>query len=510
MKSAVETLGPTRIKLTVEVPFSELEPAVAAAYRKVGQQVRVKGFRPGKVPPRLLDQYVGRGAVLDEAVNEAVPLLYGEAIREQELEIIGHPEIEVTQFTDGEELIFTAEVDVRPEVTLPEYNGLPVTVDDAEPSDQEITEQLQGLQDRFATLAGVERPAASGDYVAMDLAATINGEPVEDASANNLSYEVGGNSLVEGLDDAIIGLSVGESKEFETQLRSGDKGGETATATVTVRSVKEKQVPDLDDEFAETASEFETIDELRANIGERIGRIKTLTQGVEARDKVLETLLDLVDIPLPQHVLGDEVSYRMEQFDEQLESAGLTKETYATAEGKSVDEVDEEIKANAANAIKAQFVLDAIARKEELSVVESDITEQIVRRARQSGVPAEQFAQQVVNSGQLGALMSDILRGKALALVMERAAITDTSGRPVDLDSLTGSGSDVADDLEDELDELADELDDDLDDDDLDDDLEDELEDELVAAEILAEAGDEADDGAIDDEVGDADLKSDS
>jgi trigger factor len=497
MKSAVETLGPTRIKLTVEVPFAELEPAVAAAYRKVGQQVRVKGFRPGKVPPRILDQYVGRGAVLDEAVNEAVPLLYGEAIREQQVEIIGHPEIEVTQFTDGEELIFTAEVDVRPEITLPEYNGLPVTVDDAESSEDEITEQLQGLRDRFATLAGVERAAASGDYVAVDLSATIDGEPVEEATANNLSYEVGGNSLVEGLDDAIIGLSEGESKEFETQLRSGEQGGETAMATVTVRSVKEKQVPELDDEFAQTASEFDTIAELRANIAERMTRIKTLTQGVQARDKVLETLLELVDVPLPQHVLGDEVTYRLEQFDEQLAAASLTKETYANAEGKSVEDVDEEIKTNAANAIKAQFVLDAVARKEELGVEESDITDQIVRRAQQSGMPAEQFAQQVVSSGQLGALMSDILRGKALALVMERAVITDASGRPVDLDSVTGPATD-----------------DDDDDDDLDDHLEDELGDELadaeVEAEIEAEAADDDDDGAIDDEVGDADLEVDS
>lgn len=479
MKSAVETLGPTRIKLTVEVPFAELEPAVAAAYRKVAQQVRVKGFRPGKVPPRIVDQYVGRGAVLDEAMNEAVPALYSEAVREQQVEILGHPEIEVTQFTDGQELVFTAEVDVRPEIELPDYDGLPVTVDDAEFSDDEVTEQLHGLRDRFATLAGVERAAASGDYVAIDLSATIEGEPVEDASANNLSYEVGGNSLVEGLDDAIIGLSVGDSKEFETQLRSGDQGGQNAQATVTVRSVKEKQMPELDDDFAQTASEFDTLDELRADIGERMTRIKTLTQGVQARDNVLEALLEKVEVPLPEHVLGDEVSYRKSQLDQQLEAAGLTKEIYAQSEDKSAEDIDRDLEENAATAIKAQFVLDAIARKEELGVEESDLTDQIVRRAQQAGVRADEYAQQVVNAGQLGSLMSDILRGKALALVMERATITDASGRPVDLDALAAP---------------------------LDEDEEAVL-DEIEAAEE-AEGSDDTDlsDDAIDDEPGDADL----
>jgi len=450
MKSAVETLSPTRVKLTVEVPYDELEPAIAEAYRKVAQQVRVKGFRPGKVPPRLVDQYVGRGTVLDEAMNSAVPNLYSDAIREQKIDIVGHPEIEVTQFADHEELVFTAEVDVRPEIELPGYDGLPVTVDGGEPTDQEIDEQLDGLRERFATLAGVERAAQTGDYVSIDLSATIDGSAVEDASANNLSYEVGSNALVEGLDDAIVGLSVGESKAFSTQLRSGEHGGSTAEATVTVRSVKSKHVPALDDDFAQTASEFDTIAELRADLAERLGRVKRLSQGMQARDKVLETLLEKVDVPIPQHVLGDEVTYRKEQLDEQLAQAGLTKEVYAQAENKSVDELDREIEDGAATAIKAQFVLDAIATKEEVSVTEADITDQIVQRARRAGVAAEHYAQQVVNTGQLPALMSDILRGKALSLVMERAVITDESGRPVDLDTLTGPREDDASDRPDD------------------------------------------------------------
>jgi trigger factor len=437
MKSAVETLSPTRVKLTVEVPFDELKPSLDAAYKKIGQQVRIKGFRPGKVPPPMIDQYVGRGAVLDEAVNEAIPRLYGEAIRENDIDILGHPEIEVTEFNDGDQLIFTAEVDVRPEIALPDYDGLPVTIDDAEVDDARVEEQIQALRERFATLKGVERAAQNGDYVSIDLAAAVNGEAIEDASATNLSYEVGSDSLVPGLDDAIVGLSAGESKEFETQLRSGDRGGEAATTTVTVKSVKEKEVPALDDDFAQTASEFDTIDELRRDISERLSRVGRLQQGVQARDRALEVLLERVDIPIPEHVLGDEVAYRKQSMDQQLQQMGTTREAYAELEGKTIDEIDKEIEDGAKEAIRAQFVLDAIARKEELQVGEAELTDTIVRRARQSGLRADEYAQQVVSSGQLGSLMSEVLRGKALAHVLEHATITDASGRSVDLDSLT-------------------------------------------------------------------------
>ena len=437
MKSAVETLSPTRVKLTVEVPFDELKPSLDSAYRKIGQQVRVKGFRPGKVPARVLDQYVGRGAVLEEAVNEALPRFYGDAVRENDVDILGHPEIEVTEFNDGDQLVFTATVDVRPEFELPSYEGLPVTVDDAEVDDARIDEQLQGLRDRFATLKTVEREALSGDFVSIDLSATIDGQPVEDASATNLSYEVGSDSLVRGLDEAITGLSAGESKEFETQLRSGDHGGDNAVATVTVRTVKEKEVPDLDDDFAQTASEFDTIDELRGDIRERLGRIGRLQQGVQARDRTLDVLLERVDLPLPEHTLADEVAYRKQTMSQQLQAAGISREQYAEMEGTSIEEMDADLEKGAGQAIRAQFVLDAIARKEELGVSEAELTDTIVRRAQQAGVRADEYAQQVVNSGQLGALMGEVLRGKALALVLEHATITDESGRPVNLDELT-------------------------------------------------------------------------
>jgi trigger factor len=458
MKSAVENLGPTRVKLTVDVPFDELKPSLDSAYKKIGQQVRLKGYRPGKVPAAMIDQYVGRAAVLEEAVNDALPRLYGEAIRENDIDILGHPEIDVTEFNDGDRLVFTAEVDIRPEIELPDYDGLPVTVDDAELDDAQVDEQLEGLRERFATLKGVERAVQNGDYVSIDLGATIDGEAVEDATASNLSYEVGSDSLVAGLDEALAGMSAGESKDFETQLRSGDHGGSTAVATVTVKSVKEKEMPALDDDFAQTASEFDTIAELREDIRERMSRIGRLQQGVQARDRVLEVLLERVEIPMPEHVLADEISYRKQSMDQQLQAAGITKDAYAEMEGRSVEEIDTELEEGARNAIRAQFVLDAIARKEELQVAEAELTDQIVRRAQQSGMRADQYAQQVVQSGQLGALMSEVLRGKALAHVLEHATITDASGRPVDLDSLTkefespGAADDASEDATDEPD----------------------------------------------------------
>ena len=456
MKSALETLSPTRIKLTVEVPFDELKPSLDVAYKKIGQQVRLKGFRPGKVPPRMIDQYVGRSAVLEEAVNDALPRLYGDAVRENEVDILGHPEIEVTQFADGDQLVFTAEVDVRPEFELPNYEGLPVVVDDADVPDAQVDEQLSSLRERFATLKGVERAAELGDYVSLDLAAAVAGEPVEDASAKNLSYEVGSDSLVTGLDDAIVGLSAGESKEFETQLRAGEHGGSRATVTATVRSVKAKEVPALDDDFALTASEFDTIDELRDDIRERLSRIGRLQQGVQARDRVLEALLERVDIPMPEHLLADEVGYRQNSLDQELQANSLTKAAYAEMDGKTVEELDKELEDGARNAIRAQFVLDAIARKEDLQVGEAELTDTIVRRARQAGMRADEYAQQVVASGQLGSLMSEVLRGKALALVLENAAITDASGRPVDLDSLTKQFEPASDEVDDDDDVDAD------------------------------------------------------
>ncbi|HEY8827962.1 MAG TPA: trigger factor, partial [Jatrophihabitantaceae bacterium] len=273
MKSTVETLSPTRVRLAVEVPFEELRPSLDAAYKKIGAQVKVPGFRPGKVPARVIDQRVGRAAVLEEAINDALPKVYGKAARDAAIRPLGQPEIDVTHLEDGQMLSFTAEVDVRPEVILPELAGLTVTVDDVTVSDDDVDEQLDGLRDRFGTLKGVERPAQTGDYVSLDLVAIADGVEVEGGSAKGLSYEVGTGDLINGLDDAIVGKSAGEAATFTSTLQQGDSAGSGAEITATINSVKEKELPAVDDEFAQLASEFDTVAELKDDLLTRLGRI---------------------------------------------------------------------------------------------------------------------------------------------------------------------------------------------------------------------------------------------
>jgi len=436
VKSDLETLNPTRVKLTVEVPFEELKPSLDAAYRKIGGQVSIPGFRKGKVPPRVIDQRFGRAVVLEEAVNEALPELYGRAVEENDVQVLGQPEVDVTELEDGQHLTFTAEVDVRPQFDLPDYEGLEVTVDDAEVTDAEIEEQVDGLRERFATLTGVDRAAADGDFVSMDLSATVDGQAVDELTAKGLSYQVGSGSLLDGLDEAVTGLSVGESKDFPTTLVGGDHAGQEATVTVEVKSVKERELPELDDDFAQTASEFDTLQELRDDVRTRVAEMKAVQQGVQARDKVLEALLAKVDIPLPEGVVKAEIDSRNHNLAHQLEAAGMSRDDFLAAEGQTAEEFDADIEKRTREAMTAQFVLDKVVEKEQLSVNEQELTEHIVRSASRYGMGPDQFAQQIVSAGQVPVLVSEVVRGKALALVLEKAVVTDESGRPVDLEAL--------------------------------------------------------------------------
>jgi trigger factor len=439
VKSAVETLNPTRVKLTVEVPFEELQPSLDEAYKKIGATVSIPGFRKGKVPARLIDQRFGRGVVLEEAVNDALPRFYGQAVQENSVQVLGQPEVDVTEVPDpasGGDLKFTAEVDVRPEIELPDYTGLDVTVDDAVVSDADVDEQIQNLRERFGTLKGVDRPAADGDFVSIDLSAAIGGQDLPEASASGMSYQIGSGSLLDGLDEAVTGKSADESALFATALLGGDRAGEDAEVTVTVRSVKERELPELDDDFAQTASEFDTVEELRADVRKRLERMQKLEQGVEARDKALEALLERIEVPLPESVVQSEVEGRQHDMAHQLEQAGMTKEAYVESEGQTVEEFDAEVEKRARESIKAQFVLDAIATKEQLQVGEQELSEHLVRRAMRIGISPEEFAQQLVQAGQVPLLVSEVVRGKALALVLESANVVDASGDPVDLEAL--------------------------------------------------------------------------
>ncbi len=444
MKSDLETLNPTRVKLTVEVSFEDLKPSLDAAYKKIGRQVTIPGFRKGKVPPRVIDQRFGRGVVLEEAVNEALPVFYGEAVEQNDVKPLGQPEVDVTELEDGQHLRFTAEVDVRPEFDLPDYDGLDVTVEDAEVTNAELDEQVAGLRERFATLRGVDRPAADGDFVSIDLAATVDGRQVDDLTAKGMSYQVGSKSLLDGLDAAVTGLAAGGSTEFPTELVGGDLAGQQAQVTVTVQSVKERDLPELDDDFAQTASEFDTLDELRADLSGRLDKMKKLEQGVQARDRALEALLAKVDIPLPENVVRSELESRNHTLTHQLEAAGMSRADFLAAEGQSEEDFDADLEKRTREALTTQFVLDKVVEKEQLSVNEQELTEHIVRTASRYGMGPDQFAQQVVQGGQVPVLVSEVVRGKALALVLQRAKVVDESGRQVDLEELREDGPPAA------------------------------------------------------------------
>ncbi|CAA9346873.1 MAG: Cell division trigger factor [uncultured Nocardioidaceae bacterium] len=440
MQSAVETLSPTRVRLTVEVPFAELKPELDSAYKKIGAQVRVQGFRPGKVPARILDQRVGRGTVLEEALNEAVPRLYGEAVEQSGVTPVAPPQVEVTKMDDGVELAFTAEVDVRPEITLPAYDGVSVTVEPVSVSEEDVDEQVESLRERFGTLVPVERPAADGDFLTLDLVATVDGEDVPGGTAQGLSYQLGSGELLEGIDEALAGASAGDARSFQTALVAGELAGQTADVAVTVRAVNERELPEITDQWTSDTTGFATVEEFRGDVRARLDRAKRMQQGVEARDKVLEALLEMVEVPLPESVVANEADFRRSNMQSQLQQSGLTLEGYLEAEGKTAEELEGEVTSGAQQAVKAQLVLDAVADAEELGVTEAELSDQVVRRAQRAGVAPDQLAQQLVQGGQLPMLVSEVRRGKALATVIEAATIVDTEGATVDLEALSEGG----------------------------------------------------------------------
>ena len=449
MKSTVENLSPTRVRLAVEVPFDDLKPSLDKAYKAIAQQVRVPGFRPGKVPNRVIDQRVGRGAVLQEAVNEALPRLYGEAAREHELQPLGQPEIDITNLDDGTSLSFTAEVDIRPEITLPQLDGIAVSVDNAEVTDADVDGQLAELRDRFGTLKAVDRAAAEGDYVSLDLSTTVDGEEIDGGSATGLSYVVGSGDLVDGLDAALGGKSAGESASFTTTLQQGEHSGDQADVTATVRSVKVKELPELDDEFAQLASEFDTVDELRADLRERLQRVRLLEQGTQARDRLLEHLIGTVEFPLPESAVKDEVDAREHDIVHSLGHDDSLFDEFLQSQGKSREDFRAELSEAAEKAVRAQFILDAVAAQRDVQIGDGELTEYLVRQAQRYQMAPQEFANQVMQSGNLPMMVADIRRNKALSEILETAAITDADGKPVNLEALTDQpAEDSAEDLD--------------------------------------------------------------
>ncbi|GGV06681.1 trigger factor [Kitasatospora herbaricolor] len=439
MKSAVETLNPTRVRLTVEVPFEELKPSLDAAYKKINQQVSVPGFRKGKIPNRVIDQRFGRAAVLEEAVNDALPRFYTQAVDEGKIEVLGQPDITdiegVEKIADGGDLKFTAEVDIRPEVTLPDFTEISVTVDPIVVSDEDVDKSLEQLRERFSSVKDVEREAAAGDIVVVDLEAKVDGEVPDDGIASGVSYEIGSGRLIDGIDDAVVGLAAGGTATFSTELKGGTQAGKTSEVTVTVTAVQEKELPELDDEFAQLASEFDTLDELRADSRKRLERMKEFDQATQAQEKVLDELLSKVEMDYPEKLLKDEIETRRHNLEHhQLEPMGLTLEAYLATQDKSLEDFLAETEEQAKKGIKTQFVLDQIVGNEELGVNQEELTEHLIRRAAGSGLTPDQFAQQVVQGGQVPLLVGEVARGKALALVVEAAKVVDTEGNEINFD----------------------------------------------------------------------------
>ncbi len=418
MKSTVETLSPTRVRLDVEVPYGELGKYVDAAYKKVAATVNIPGFRKGKVPNAMIDQRVGRGVVLDEAINEAIQDFYVAAARENEVLVVGRPTVDVKEFVDKEKLSFSIEVNVRPEVSLPDFSKITITVDDVVVADTDIDEQIDELRARFGTLHTVERAAKTGDFVTIDLMARIDGAEVDGGKANEISYEVGSNRMIDGLDEALVGMNTGDTKTFTTQL-VGQQEGETGDVEIVVKAVKERELPALDDSFAKLASEFDTVADLRADFAERLKRIKTLEQGAQARDLLVEKLLADLDIPVPDDIVLDEVNAHLE------------------GEGRQDDaEHRAEVDGQVRSSIKSDFLFDSIIKAEDIQVNEIELTEYLIRMSQRYGMGPEQFAQELQKAGQISQVVAEVTRAKALAAVLGRVTVVDKSGNKVDLEAL--------------------------------------------------------------------------
>jgi trigger factor len=418
LKSAVEKLSPTRVKLSIEVPFAELAPHIDGAYKSLSEKINIPGFRKGKVPSAMIDQRVGRAAVLDEAINAGLPTFYSQAAKDNDVLVIGRPNVEITELVDNEKFSFTVEVDIRPDIKLPNFSEIKIEVDDVKVTDADIDEQVESLRTRFGTLKTVDKVVAKGDFVTIDLVATKDGVELDGGVANDLSYEVGSARMIDGLDEAIIGLSKDGEKSFNTAL-VGMAEGETGSVKVTVKAVKERELPPVDDEFAKLASEFETLTELKADLSKRLSRVKQMEQGAQARDLLVEKLISTIDIPLPAEIIEAEVN-------DHLEKEGRLEDDKHRAE------VNDEVKTT----ITREFLLDSIVKAEAIAVNESELTEYLVRASARYGMTPDQFIKEVSQAGQVTTMVAEVARAKALAQVLGRVKVVDKSGNKVDLEAL--------------------------------------------------------------------------
>ena len=416
--STVEKLTPTRVKLTITVTPDDLKPSIAHAYEHIAQDVQIPGFRKGKVPAPIIDQRIGRGAVIEHAVNEGLDKFFREATAEHKLRIVGRPSAEITQWPNEKDfsgdLLVDVEVDVRPEIELPDYAGITLEVDAVEADEAALDAELENMRARFGTLIPVDRPAATGDFVELDLVATIDGAEID--RAEGVSYEIGSGELLEGIDDAIESLTAGEDTTFRSALVGGDHAGKEAEVSVTVKAVKERELPEADDEFAQIASEFDTIAELRDSLRERVEQQGVFTQGSAARDKLVETLLAQIEIPVPPQLIEDEVHNHLE------------------GEGRLEDDVHRaEVTEASEKQFRTQVLLDTIAEQADVQVSQEELSQYLIQSAAQYGMAPQEFVEALQSSNQLPALVGEVARNKALAIALGKVKVVDTNGKAVDL-----------------------------------------------------------------------------
>ncbi|MEA2477986.1 MAG: trigger factor [Actinomycetota bacterium] len=419
VQTSSERVGKDRVKLRVEVQEGALGPALSAAYQRWAKEIKVPGFRKGKVPRQLIDARVGPETVREEALKDALPGFYREAVTAEDLQPIAPPEIEVLEFETGNPLVFEATVDLRPEIQIPELSTLTVEAPSEDVTDEDITEQLDRLRDRFAELETVSREARRGDYVLIDIKGSRHDQPVEGASAPDLLYEVGSRNGPAKLDDELEGNRAGAILRFNDTM-PGDE--EDVSFTVLLKEVKAKKLPPLDDEFAKTAGEFDVLDDLKNDLRERLKEVKASAAAEELRGAALNALLEAINLESPEKLVESEFEHRLEHFQGDLDRAGLSMSDYERASQSTELEIRKDIRDQAARSVAAELVLEEIARREEMDVTEDDIGREIAYLAARLQREPKDVAEDVVKGGRLGALAADIMRRKALDYVV--ASIT--------------------------------------------------------------------------------------
>jgi trigger factor len=422
-----EAVSPTRVRLTITVSPEELKPRLDHAYSHIAEAVTIPGFRKGKVPPPIIDQRVGRGEVLNHAVSESLDGLFQEAVVDQKVRTLGRPEADVTQWPSEKDfsgdLVVVVEVDVRPEFTVPEISKYSLEVDAISVSADDIAQELDDLRARFGTLVTVDRPIKTGDFVQINLVASIGDSTID--SAESISYEVGSGQLIEGIDEALDTLTAGEATSFESELLGGDRAGEKALIEVTVLSVKERELPEADDDFAQIASQFDTIKELREDLKKQVERRGVFAQAQQARDALVEKLLADVDIALPQGVVDDEVNRHLER-ENRLED----------------DKHRAEVVESTNKSLKTQLLLDALVEKLQVQVSQDELTQYLIQSASQYGMDPQEFIQTLDNNNQIPSMVGEVARSKSLSVALAEVKVVDSKGKKVDLSEFISQASD--------------------------------------------------------------------